>query len=960
MLNNQNMLATYDYYMAAMYDLMVRTGLMIVTMSPNAVSASVGASAAALWDDLSQKAFNKLDEAWSNRAMLASMSIAQLSLIMGNTVMKEAEIAYDIYNLLFALDNAIVFDPPLNTELVTFSVKDVVIPDGEASGKGEVLVSFRNDGEKAVMISPSVSIYNSSGWVAAAEFSSTSKLILPGETTEFYGSFTVNGSVLLDSTGYSAVLNYSACEPETVSIAAEQGPFVKHFYAGTDRQIAAMRNKVSAGTMVSGWVTGQDTLTGSITVKAGQSLRIFAAAPVNGKITVEITSPSGETVAAESFINVGDYAIINNCEAGDYTVKVTTPEGFDNRITVEGVVSSFDKAITAVHTDTEALINCNSKDDDGRNYGTISFSVSESAGKDAGVISAELEFEDDNLTAELSGLDDLTLTAGGTLDGSFIIRANSSTPAGVYTGTLKVCFDAETCDPVFLSLAAAGDDADNWSFEGDKVVYTAQITVTVDLSVPAVPEFTAEDGEEEGTVKLTGSAPGAALVIVTYDYDIEAEDEFGETETYTAKTVVAVFEPEADGSFTLTLAKPEADSRISVIAVNAVGGMSDAATVEVEGYSEPEEESEKNADPFTSVSVTQVDGKRDVDVTVYGAQNIGLNLTGDIYYRVVDTEPGADYPVSGEFDPSEWISAGTDTSFTVKNVSSGQYIEVVQVASENVYTFDENGELTVKEVRYSVLRHSSAAVELEDVPGYTVSGTLVPDDDRANAEGAVLILTDTTDSSKQYTTTVHVTDGVAAYSFTDVVSGTYVLSVDSSESRIKADSVLITVEQSDVSKDIDVVRNIYDVTGTITKTDARAYLYDMTVILLDGSGNELARTVARVIDSETATYSFTDLSAGSYSIRIESDMSEADDTAFSITDSDVTEDIAVRYKRIPGDINGDREVDDSDFIIFFRYLTDWDVVVNEDVIDVNGDGKVNNKDLTRLYQYLEGWDVELC
>ena len=62
---------------------------------------------------------------------------------------------------------------------------------------------------------------------------------------------------------------------------------------------------------------------------------------------------------------------------------------------------------------------------------------------------------------------------------------------------------------------------------------------------------------------------------------------------------------------------------------------------------------------------------------------------------------------------------------------------------------------------------------------------------------------------------------------------------------------------------------------------------------------------------------------------------------------------------IPGDINGDGELNNKDLTRFFQYLSDWDVEVNEDALDVNGDGAVNNKDLTRLFQYLSDWDVEI-
>ena len=869
-INNENMSVVLDYYTAALYDLIVRSALMVVTMSPNAISASVGASASAMWDSLADQVFTKLDDAWKSRTMLTAMSLAELSLVMGSTVMKEAGIANDIYNLLFALDNAVIFDPPLDTELVTYSIKDVVIPDGKSTAKGEVLVTFRNDGDKTVAISPNVSIYTAFGKVASADFNSNSILIGAGETAEFIGTFTVSRSVLLDSTGYSAVLSYAASEPDTVSIAAEQGPFVIHFYAGSERQISAMRSKVSAGTLVSGWVTGQDTLSGSITVKQGENLRVFAAAPVNGKLAVEIISPTGKKVAAESFINEGDYAIIRNCEAGTYTVNVTTPVGYDNRITVEGVVSSFDKAITAVHTEDYTVINGNDLSEDGKNYGMINFSVSESAGISAGTVSATLDFEDENLTASIVGLEEMTLKAGGAFNGGFIIKVDPDTPAGAYRGTLRVAFDANTCDPVFLSFASSGDDAEHWSIVGDKVVYTAQVTVTVDLTAPDAPDFTVEEGETEGTFKVTGTAPGAAYVILAYENDFEEENDEGETETYTVRSIAAVFDTDADGSFSMIIAKFDRDARLIAIAVNAAGGLSASATESVEGYSEPAVTNDKPADPFTSVKVQQVDGKRDVTVSISGAQITGLTMTGDIYYRVVDTQPTTVYLSGEEFDPTGWTIVGTASAFTVKNLTDGRYIEVVQVAKENVYSADENGELTVSGEKLAVVRQGGEAIELEEVQGYTVSGALIPDDVKAHTEGAILVLTDASDSSVTYTAAVTLTDGRATYTFSDVISGTYILSLDDSVDRLRGSSVLVTVDHADTAKDMAVARVIF-----------------------------------------------------------------------------------------AGDINDDGAVNDLDLDLLFKYLTDWNVEVEESTLDVNGDGKVNNKDLTRLYQYLHGWNVAI-
>ena len=148
----------------------------------------------------------------------------------------------------------------------------------------------------------------------------------------------------------------------------------------------------------------------------------------------------------------------------------------------------------------------------------------------------------------------LSGVAGGALNGGFVIKAAQDIPAGVYTGTLKVSFDAAACDPVFLSLLSEGDDADNWTTEDGKVVYTAQVQVTVDVIAPAAPEISIADGKREGTIAVTGTAPGAAFVILTYENDFTEENDEGVEETYTAKAIAAIFNPNPDGSFAIILA----------------------------------------------------------------------------------------------------------------------------------------------------------------------------------------------------------------------------------------------------------------------------------------------------------------------------------------------------------------------------------------------------------------------
>ena len=62
---------------------------------------------------------------------------------------------------------------------------------------------------------------------------------------------------------------------------------------------------------------------------------------------------------------------------------------------------------------------------------------------------------------------------------------------------------------------------------------------------------------------------------------------------------------------------------------------------------------------------------------------------------------------------------------------------------------------------------------------------------------------------------------------------------------------------------------------------------------------------------------------------------------------------------LPGDINGDGNVNNKDLTRLLKYLAGESVSVNELLLDTNGDGRVNNKDLTRLLRFVSGEDVEI-
>ena len=80
--------------------------------------------------------------------------------------------------------------------------------------------------------------------------------------------------------------------------------------------------------------------------------------------------------------------------------------------------------------------------------------------------------------------------------------------------------------------------------------------------------------------------------------------------------------------------------------------------------------------------------------------------------------------------------------------------------------------------------------------------------------------------------------------------------------------------------------------------------------------------------------------------------------AFTKQTKDVT-DIPKLPDRIPGDINGDKEVNIKDVTLLKQYLAKWNVKINEANADVTGDGVINVKDLTLLKQYIAKWNVTL-
>ena len=62
---------------------------------------------------------------------------------------------------------------------------------------------------------------------------------------------------------------------------------------------------------------------------------------------------------------------------------------------------------------------------------------------------------------------------------------------------------------------------------------------------------------------------------------------------------------------------------------------------------------------------------------------------------------------------------------------------------------------------------------------------------------------------------------------------------------------------------------------------------------------------------------------------------------------------------LPGDATGDGKVNLSDVVRLLKYVSGWDVTVEEANCDVTGDGSITLSDVVRLLKYVSDWDVVL-
>ena len=462
--------------------------------------------------------------------------------VTGNVLLsREIGMAADLKSVFLTMDGWRKVDPALPIVLVTADVADATAEQNADGAYATAAISVRNDHSGSVTVAPTVEIYDSFGFVDA--ISMGSKTLAPGETGEFSGLIALPVNDLRDMGGYTAVFTFAASEAETMTIAPTFGPYATHFNVGTAETLSYLRTNASASQPLGGTLAAGESRSASLTVPAGSSLRVFAAALPGSAITLT-ASGAGEQ-KRHDHLNENDFLLIPDAD-GVYTLTVTNngESAFDYDLTavvtpemgaVLGLVMPYASVIAGQYSyETEE------GDTVSGTRASLPVSLYETGlaeGMELSVEASPLVNGTDTIPGaalvdtrtEQTVEGPVSLTAGGGRSLLLVYRPADGTPAGEYSGTVTITVKADRFETA-LSPYAWTTTADGWQL-------VIPVKVRIETAVPAKPSITSATFEA-GAVKVDGWAEAGSAVILSV---AESQTDDG--------LVKSVINAAADGSF---------------------------------------------------------------------------------------------------------------------------------------------------------------------------------------------------------------------------------------------------------------------------------------------------------------------------------------------------------------------------------------------------------------------------
>jgi beta-lactamase superfamily II metal-dependent hydrolase/chitodextrinase len=502
-----------------------------------------------LYYDTLVEAMNDTEMSIYNRESLItkkiSGSLANMVVGTGLSYTRSLGITEAANNIINNVDKWRKIDPPLPVNVESISVRDVIVKLGDKEGIGEAVLVLKNSHTGEVSALANMDIYG--GKLLYGSVASETVSIKPGETVEIKIPFTVQRSTLADISGYKSIFTIKLSEPGTMTIGDPKGPYITHFYAGNEKQLASLRKNIKVvqpmGRNIKG---GEEDVKEFVPGSNAKELRFLVAGKIPSKLELHVYDKYGNHVGVKgvsyennisncevsSLRNNNDMLVINNPDKGPYRIVVKLPEGeSEQEYSLEivelnniGAVPDVNIAKVILSDSKKPQFTVNVLESSYQNnIDKVLFKVldfKDAEGKDIEIVASSFKGQDGTdvtggiLTGVPKGMQAVLMTS---------IEFKDSLPDGIYNGKVRVTVKGKNLNPdfgMFIESMSVTDSVYGWKYTGGEndVPYSLgyseycidiPVSIIIDTKAPADPKVENVDKymlDNRCQVQITGTA----------------------------------------------------------------------------------------------------------------------------------------------------------------------------------------------------------------------------------------------------------------------------------------------------------------------------------------------------------------------------------------------------------------------------------------------------------------------
>ena len=236
-------------------------------------------------------------------------------------------------------------------------------------------------------------------------------------------------------------------------------------------------------------------------------------------------------------------------------------------------------------------------------------------------------------------------------------------------------------------------------------------------------------------------------------------------------------------------------------------------------------------------------------------------------------------------------------------------------------------------------------VEVDSVtvnPGATVSGT-VKDSSGKAVSGA------TVEMYKDGTKVADATAGTdGKYTISNVSTGTYTLKAKGSDGALNGSASVTVAADSILNADVTVAKG-FTVSGTVKSYGSAS---EVVTVTLTKQG-ETTPAFTDTLTGNSAAYKFENVSAGTYTLKVEKKGHAPWTEEITVGDGNVTKDVTIY---LIGDVNGDGLITPNDASLISQHCVGSYVIPNAllPAADVDGNGTITPNDASLVLQHCVG------